>query len=119
MIRSGAVIAESFRRVSTDEDRAGVTDLGNQRARHIDCQFQMLGRDVIRHGAGLVEITHQNQRAATADRRAHDRRSEEHTSELQSLMRTSSALFCLKKKNNNTKSTSYILNQIRTNNTKN
>src|SRR3546814_7057750 len=30
-------------------------------------------------------------------------RSEEHTSELQSLMRTSYAVFCLKKKNNNTK----------------
>src|SRR3546814_5757136 len=31
------------------------------------------------------------------------RRSEEHTSELQSLMRISYAVFCLKKKNNNTK----------------
>src|SRR3546814_8122620 len=30
-------------------------------------------------------------------------RSEEHTSELQSLMRISYAVFCLKKKNNNTK----------------
>src|SRR3546814_3739836 len=29
----------------------------------------------------------------------HDRRSEEHTSELQSLMRNSYAVFCLKKKN--------------------
>src|SRR3546814_9353207 len=36
----------------------------------------------------------------------HERRSEEHTSELQSLMRNSYAVFCLKKKNkkkNNTK----------------
>src|SRR3546814_2521377 len=31
----------------------------------------------------------------------HDRRSEEHTSELQSLMRISYAVFCLKKKKNN------------------
>src|SRR3546814_9700328 len=31
------------------------------------------------------------------------RRSEEHTSELQSLMRNSYAVFCLKKKNNNNK----------------
>src|SRR3546814_2169088 len=30
------------------------------------------------------------------------KRSEEHTSELQSLMRISSAVFCLKQKNNNT-----------------
>src|SRR3546814_4157303 len=33
-------------------------------------------------------------------------RSEEHTSELQSLMRISYAVFCLKKKNNSTKPTS-------------
>src|SRR3546814_1057156 len=32
-------------------------------------------------------------------------RSEEHTSELQSLMRISYAVFCLKKKNNDTKNT--------------
>src|SRR3546814_2346928 len=35
------------------------------------------------------------------DRRARDRRSEEHTSELQSLMRISYAVFCLKTKKNN------------------
>src|SRR3546814_7003303 len=35
-------------------------------------------------------------------------RSEEHTSELQSLMRISYAVFCLKKKNKNTKSTHNI-----------
>src|SRR3546814_6571305 len=34
--------------------------------------------------------------------RAARQRSEEHTSELQSLMRTSYAVFCLKKKNNST-----------------
>src|SRR3546814_9017407 len=37
-----------------------------------------------------------------AGRRAHEHRSEEHTSELQSLMRISYAVFCLKKKNTNT-----------------
>src|SRR3546814_1105453 len=36
------------------------------------------------------------------------RRSEEHTSELQSLMRNSSAVFCLKKKNNKTQTQEYI-----------
>src|SRR3546814_9539891 len=36
---------------------------------------------------------------------ASSRRSEEHTSELQSLMRISYAVFCLKKKNNNTNKT--------------
>src|SRR3546814_4949554 len=39
------------------------------------------------------------ERAGTrGDRSAGDRRSEEHTSELQSLMRSSYAVFCLKKK---------------------
>src|SRR3546814_2362501 len=37
------------------------------------------------------------------DRRAFDARSEEHTSELQSLMRISYAVFCLKKKKNKQK----------------
>src|SRR3546814_6330169 len=36
-----------------------------------------------------------------------DHRSEEHTSELQSLMRNSYAVFCLKKKNNKHKSISH------------
>src|SRR3546814_8584426 len=36
-----------------------------------------------------------------ASRQCHCRRSEEHTSELQSLMRNSYAVFCLKKKINN------------------
>src|SRR3546814_10222907 len=36
-----------------------------------------------------------------------EHRSEEHTSELQSLMRTSYAVFCLKKKKNNTNTISY------------
>src|SRR3546814_5952096 len=37
---------------------------------------------------------------AAVDSDGEDGRSEEHTSELQSLMRTSYAVFCLKKKNN-------------------
>src|SRR3546814_986641 len=41
-----------------------------------------------------------------------ENRSEEHTSELQSLMRISYAVFCLKKKNKNT-ATTYTNNQIK------
>src|SRR3546814_10721047 len=40
-------------------------------------------------------------RLALPDGQAKGRRSEEHTSELQSLMRISYAVFCLKKKNTN------------------
>src|SRR3546814_2611576 len=47
---------------------------------------------------------HQRQRVETRvhDRAATGQRSEEHTSELQSLMRISYAVFCLKKKKKNT-----------------
>src|SRR3546814_10796918 len=38
-----------------------------------------------------------------------ERRSEEHTSELQSLMRISYAVFCLKKKKNKTKHTNTVI----------
>src|SRR3546814_7899176 len=47
------------------------------------------------------------------ERQQHHRvelRSEEHTSELQSLMRISYAVFCLKKKNTTTKQTEYTSN---------
>src|SRR3546814_1512525 len=47
----------------------------------------------------LARITAASTRAAAMN---FARRSEEHTSELQSLMRISSAVFCLKKKNTNT-----------------
>src|SRR3546814_7778814 len=45
-------------------------------------------------------------------------RSEEHTSELQSLMRTSYAVFCLKKKKQHTNTNTYVLH-LRTTNRKN
>src|SRR3546814_7181469 len=41
-----------------------------------------------------------------------DRRSEEHTSELQSLMRTSYAVFCLKKKNKKKHSENHMTTKI-------
>src|SRR3546814_4099575 len=45
---------------------------------------------------------HEHHVLAGEPRRVQDRRSEEHTSELQSLMRISYAVFCLKKKKNTT-----------------
>src|SRR3546814_2463846 len=62
----------------------------------------------VRQGArahrGLRAVRHQAIHARGAPRRDPKARSEEHTSELQSLMRISYAVFCLKKKktNNNT-----------------
>src|SRR3546814_20769990 len=51
-------------------------------------------------------------RARCEDIRRHMARSEEHTSELQSLMRISYAVFCLKKKN--TPQNQYILTTVKT-----
>src|SRR3546814_6988424 len=55
--------------------------------------------------------------AGSAGRDVRGLRSEEHTSELQSLMRTSYAVFCLKKKNKDTLATLVRNNQITHRNT--
>src|SRR3546814_3251101 len=60
----------------------------------------------VRTGVPVARVRRRHRRAACGDvrggdglrRPAPDRRSEEHTSELQSLMRISYAVFCLKKK---------------------
>src|SRR3546814_5638465 len=67
-------------------------------------------RDQTRHAGQLGRPGH---RGADADRQPDARgcpRSEEHTSELQSLMRISYAVFCLKSKNTNDKSTVQPMN---------
>src|SRR3546814_3709020 len=63
------------------------------------------GRD--RRGVG-----HRRRRAGAHRRRRRAARSEEHTSELQSLMRLSYAVFCLKKKNEGTNNLSYTLHTL-------
>src|SRR3546814_9683806 len=50
--------------------------------------------EMMRHGAAIAQME---------ERVGNQQRSEEHTSELQSLMRISYAVFCLKKKNKNPK----------------
>src|SRR3546814_2673735 len=68
--------------------------------RRADVELMQFGRIVGRLAGGQGEINRaeldeaQDRGAAVADQR----RSEEHTSELQSLMRSSYAVFCLKKK---------------------
>src|SRR3546814_1994582 len=60
-------------------------------------------------GAGLVQFL-----TAAAHRRGIEIRSEEHTSELQSLMRISYAVFCLKKKNTQVPAESQSEHPLRT-----
>src|SRR3546814_4959326 len=60
--------------------------------------FRRLGKKVVQ------QIVHRGNRCTPKSKRDHARqwRSEEHTSELQSLMRISYAVFCLKKKKKET-----------------
>src|SRR3546814_10542672 len=62
-----------------------------------------LARPLLRKGGAVVAKRAQASKAAKT--RMGGERSEEHTSELQSLMRISYAVFCLKKKKKNTKNT--------------
>src|SRR3546814_2175834 len=65
-------------------------------------------RSVIDRAANRVDLdepqrgVHRDEAGRDGGAARIDDRSEEHTSELQSLMRTSYAVFCLKKKNKNT-----------------
>src|SRR3546814_2085287 len=71
-------------------------------------------------GAGLILMRVSNSQAARGGLRhseekwgwqqGMERRSEEHTSELQSLMRISYAVFCLKKKNKSSSTHTHTLN---------
>src|SRR3546814_5895389 len=65
------------------------------------------GRSAADSSRPVVRLERRGYRKYGSAGQAADDRSEEHTSELQSLMRTSYAVFCLKKKNetNKTKST--------------
>src|SRR3546814_4960986 len=72
----------------------------NQRKKRASGPFPSLlpgswGLRIVAHSAGV--------RISDQYRKRHRRRSEEHTSELQSLMRISYAVFCLKKKKTQTK----------------
>src|SRR3546814_11575716 len=63
--------------------------------------FRSLGsafQEVAHQGAGGEEIPIVFAPSEVVDERSESERSEEHTSELQSLMRISYAVFCLKKK---------------------
>src|SRR3546814_8938748 len=63
-----------------------------------DQEFGALG--ALRIGASGLDRLERDVEAPAAHAQLGDQRSEEHTSELQSLMRISYAVFCLKKKKN-------------------
>src|SRR3546814_3156975 len=90
--------SECFRRMI---DRFKALRAGpEKRAKAIDAIVSDDGCHIRKHdetdAVRMARSSHQ--RRLTAARGADQRRSEEHTSELQSLMRISYAVFCLKKK---------------------
>src|SRR3546814_5896724 len=60
--------------------------------------FRSSGRKLTPQRERIFRVLHENPTHPTAEAVHAEVRSEEHTSELQSLMRTSYAVFCLKKK---------------------
>src|SRR3546814_10140580 len=78
--------------------------VGRNQETHADVIAELEGRaDLLVGEGGVGECG-----GANAGLDVEALRSEEHTSELQSLMRNSYAVFCLKKKNNNTNNPSTI-----------
>src|SRR3546814_9234026 len=81
----------------------------NDAKRHDPSKNRPVDEETRSHPLGLTFLL---RLGATLGRRLRlgdsDRRSEEHTSELQSLMRISYAVFCLKKKNNQKKNNEVI-----------
>src|SRR3546814_3217652 len=85
--------------------RRGVGPARARRPRRAKREFWGRGSPL---GGGRAEIhQHRHFGYIAAQFGAADDRSEEHTSELQSLMRISYAVFCLKKQNNNNTSTQH------------
>src|SRR3546814_3807296 len=72
----------------------------------------------VRKGSKGTTIVYAN-KLVVKDSETDNERSEEHTSELQSLMRISYAVFCLKKKKQNTNTNTTNTNNTKTTNTTN
>src|SRR3546814_7193985 len=83
------VVADHRRNRGDQAERGGEQRLGDARRHH--------------RKAGVLRRGDRGEGVHDAPYRAEQARSEEHTSELQSLMRLSYAVFCLKTKNTNTK----------------
>src|SRR3546814_5874665 len=88
--------------VATDDDAVEARPVLAQPCRDAAGDGRVPGLDAqglqrLRVGAGMLEVRGQEHHVCAFIAQ----RSEEHTSELQSLMRISYAVFCLKKKNSN------------------
>ncbi len=73
MIGTADIIANGFRRIGTQEYRAGMFDLFRIGARLRDTELQMLRRDTVAQLCGLVEVLNRDDRAKIAPARPGDR----------------------------------------------
>src|SRR3546814_6048824 len=92
-----ATYCRQSRPMPTGTDRKGI----HMRARHMELVRRLVSKASCHQGTAFHSTARQKTRAITDESSAstmRPRRSEEHTSELQSLMRISYADFCLKKK---------------------
>src|SRR3546814_6598016 len=80
--------------------------------RHRHAQFRQIALQILEIGGAFIGLFIHVQAAIDLDLQAVPVRSEEHTSELKSLMRISYVVFCLKKKNNQLQSTRHSLTNI-------
>src|SRR3546814_4433428 len=98
MVAADAVIVEQF--LHRDADRRAAApdadEMGRREAaaEHLPPEPQRIGEQLVGADEDLRIVAH----AGGCNRAGGGGRSEEHTSELQSLMRISYAVFCLKKK---------------------
>src|SRR3546814_1580515 len=99
----GQEIAQLAREAAADDRQARAHRRSRRLVEEGDRFFRNIGavaEEIDRHAP--VRRIGAFGRAVGAQRLLHARRSEEHTSELQSLMRISYAVFCLTNNNNNT-----------------
>ena len=72
VVRTAHIIADGLRRVAAEEDRAGIADLGRELLRILRLDFEMLGRQPVDQGNGVLEPVDQDDRAVIAPARAGD-----------------------------------------------
>src|SRR3546814_7777735 len=94
--------------VGFQRDRVGERMAGEARVHAVAGVDRRLHREQAQHQVRARADFRGPRLAPGPYRRAHVMRSEEHTSELQSLMRISYAVFCLKKKNKKDKNHEFI-----------
>src|SRR3546814_3160729 len=100
MVGEGHLGGQAHRTVEMERDRRYVVQ--NLRHRHLDRSHMLADGLPILRLVGKPRCFHDQQAKLAQLNPAIGKRSEEHTSELQSLMRISYAVFCLKKKKKQT-----------------